>query len=72
MEEAATVAADWASTGWRANVMTGGQQSFPAWLEITAFSDALRLCPGHHGTIACRRKRHDSSAQALIPPLAQP
>ena len=58
--------------GWRANVMTGSQQSFPAWLEITAFSDALRLCPGHHGTIACRRKRHDSSAQALIPPLAQP
>ena len=32
--------------GWRANVMTGSQQSFPAWLEITAFSDALRLCQG--------------------------
>ena len=58
--------------GWRANVMTGSQQSFQAWLEITAFSDALRLCRGHNGIIVGLCKRHDSSAQALIPPLAQP
>ncbi|MEE2696185.1 MAG: PAP/fibrillin family protein [Cyanobacteriota bacterium] len=58
--------------GWRANVMTGIQQSFPAWLDITALSDELRICQGQNGTIFCLRKRHDLSAQALLPPLAKP
>ena len=34
--------------GWRANVMTGIQQSFPAWLDITALSDELRICRGQN------------------------
>ena len=57
--------------GWKANVMTGIQQSFPAWLDITALSDELRICRGQNGTIFCLRKRHDLTAQALLPPLAK-
>ena len=58
--------------GWRANLMAGIQQRFPAWLDITALSDELRLCRGQNGTIFCLRKRHDLSAQALLPPIAKP
>ena len=45
--------------GWRANLMTGIQQSFPAWLDITALSDELRICRGQNGTLFALRKRHD-------------
>ena len=55
--------------GWRANLMTGIQQSFLAWLDITALSDELRICRGQNGTIFCLRKRHDLSALALLPPV---
>ena len=58
--------------GWRANLMASIKQSFPAWLDITALSDELRLCRGQNGTIFCLRKRHDLSAQALLPPIAKP
>ena len=58
--------------GWRTNLMASIKQSFPAWLDITALSDELRLCRGQNGTIFCLRKRRDLSAQALLPPLAKP
>lgn len=58
--------------GWRANLMASIKQSFPAWLDITALSDELRICRGQNGTIFCLRKRRDLSAQALLPPLAKP
>ena len=51
---------------WRANVMTGGQQSFPAWLEI-AFSDALCLCEGLAPLLSAQTARLIRSS--LIPPL---
>ena len=53
--------------GWKANVMTGIQQSFPAWLDITALSDELRICRGQNGTLFALRKRHDLEASALLP-----
>ena len=58
--------------GCRTNLMASIKQSFPAWLDITALSDELRLCRGQNGTIFCLRKRHDLSAQALLPPIAKP
>ena len=53
--------------GWKANLMTGIQQSFPAWLDITALSDELRICRGQNGTLFALRKRHDLEASALLP-----
>ena len=53
--------------GWKANLMTGIQQSFPAWLDITALSDELRICRGQNGTLFALRKRHDLDASALLP-----
>ena len=53
--------------GWKANLMTGIQQSFPAWLDITALSDDLRICRGQNGTLFALRKRHDLKASALLP-----
>ena len=53
--------------GWKANLMTGIQQSFPAWLDITALSDELRICRGQTGTLLALRKRHDLDASALLP-----
>ena len=53
--------------GWKANLMTSIQQSFPAWLDITALSDDLRICRGQNGTLFALRKRHDLEASALLP-----
>ena len=53
--------------GWRANLMTSIKQSFPAWLDITALSDELRICRGQNGTLFALRKRHDLEASALLP-----
>ena len=53
--------------GWRANLMAGIQQRFPAWLDITALSDELRICRGQNGTLFALRKRHDLEASALLP-----
>jgi hypothetical protein len=33
------------------------EQSFPAWLDITAVDDALRICRGNAGTTFCLLKR---------------
>ena len=53
--------------GWRANLMANIKQSFPAWLDITALSDELRICRGQNGTLFALRKRHDLEASALLP-----
>ena len=53
--------------GWKAKLMTDIQQSFPAWLDITALSDELRICRGQNGTLFALRKRHDLDASALLP-----
>ena len=53
--------------GWKAKLMTEIQQSFPAWLDITALSDELRICRGQNGTLFALRKRHDLEASALLP-----
>ena len=47
--------------------MAGIQQRFPAWLDITALSDELRLCRGQNGTLFALRKRHDLEASTLLP-----
>ena len=52
---------------WRAKLLTGIQQSFPAWLDITALSDELRICRGQNGTLFALRKRHDLEAKTLMP-----
>ena len=53
--------------GWRANLMANIKHSFPAWLDITALSDELRICRGQNGTLFALRKRHDLEASALLP-----
>ena len=53
--------------GLRANLMASIKQSFPAWLDITALSDELRICRGQNGTLFALRKRHDLEASALLP-----
>tara|TARA_B100001173_G_scaffold77191_1_gene65858 strand:- start:1371 stop:1880 length:510 start_codon:yes stop_codon:yes gene_type:complete len=35
------------------------EQSFPAWLDITALDDHLRICRGNAGTTFCLLKRPD-------------
>ena len=56
--------------GWRGPVLPGGRrlellkavnQSFPAWLDITALSSELRICRGNAGTTFALLKRHDMS-----------
>ena len=56
--------------GWRGPALLGGQrlewfktvnQSFPAWLDITALTDELRICRGNAGTTFALLKRHDMS-----------
>jgi len=53
--------------GWRAKAMASIQQSFPAWLDITALSEDLRICRGQNGTLFALRKRHDLDAAQLLP-----
>ncbi|KZR89713.1 PAP/fibrillin family protein [Synechococcus sp. MIT S9508] len=54
--------------GWRGPAMPGGRrlelfktvnQSFPAWLDITALTNELRICRGNAGTTFALLKRHD-------------
>ncbi len=56
--------------GWRGPALPGGRrlewfktvnQSFPAWLDITALTDELRICRGNAGTTFALLKRHDMS-----------
>ncbi len=54
--------------GWRGPALPGGRrlelfktvnQSFPAWLDITALTNELRICRGNAGTTFALLKRHD-------------
>ena len=56
--------------GWRGPALPGGRrlelfktvnQSFPAWLDITALTNELRICRGNAGTTFALLKRHDMS-----------
>lgn len=56
--------------GWRGPALPSGRrlellkavnQSFPAWLDITALSNDLRICRGNAGTTFALLKRHDMS-----------
>ncbi len=57
--------------GWRGPALPGGRrlelfktvnQSFPAWLDITALTHELRICRGNAGTTFALLKRHDMAA----------
>lgn len=63
--------------GWRGPTLPGGQrmkllkninQSFPAWLDITALTSELRICRGNAGTTFALLKRHDLSVSDFLPP----
>ncbi|KZR87896.1 PAP/fibrillin family protein [Synechococcus sp. MIT S9504] len=63
--------------GWRGPALTGGRrlellksvnQSFPAWLDITALSNELRICRGNAGTTFALLKRHDMSVSDFFHP----
>jgi len=54
--------------GWSGPALPGGRrlelfktvnQSFPAWLDITALTNELRICRGNAGTTFALLKRHD-------------
>ncbi len=54
--------------GWRGPALPGGRrlelfktvnQSFPAWLDITALTNELRICRGNAGTTFALLKRQD-------------
>ena len=56
--------------GWRGPTLPGGRrlellktvnQAFPAWLDITALTNKLRICRGNAGTTFALLKRHDMS-----------
>ena len=63
--------------GWSGPTLPGGQrikllkninQSFPAWLDITALTSELRICRGNAGTTFALLKRHDLSVSDFLPP----
>ena len=56
------------SNGWRPKLLKNINQSFPAWLDITALDDSLRICRGNAGTCFALLKRHDLSVCDWIPP----
>ena len=66
--------------GWLGPVVGAGrlqwlrsvQQSFPAWLDITALDDELRVCRGNAGTLFALLRRPDLSVQDLLLPALQP
>ena len=61
--------------GWRGPSLPGGRrlelfktvnQSFPAWLDITALTNDLRICRGNAGTVFALLKRHDKSVSDFL------
>ena len=63
--------------GWSGPTLPGGQrikllkninQSFPAWLDITALTSELRICRGNAGTTFALLKRHDLSVSDFFSP----
>ena len=59
------------SNGWRPKLLKNINQSFPAWLDITALDDSLRICRGNAGTCFALLKRHDLSVCDWIPPSVE-
>ncbi|WP_114992779.1 PAP/fibrillin family protein [Synechococcus sp. UW179A] len=66
--------------GWRGPALPGGRrlellktvnQSFPAWLDITALSNELRICRGNAGTTFALLKRHDMAVSKFFPPTTE-
>ena len=55
------------SNGWRPKLMKSITQSFPAWLDITAIDERLRICRGNSGTVFALLKRPDLSVTDWIP-----
>ena len=53
--------------GWRPKLLKDINQSFPAWLDITALDESLRICRGNAGTCFALLKRHDLSVSDWIP-----
>ena len=53
--------------GWRPKLLSKINQSFPAWLDITALDETLRICRGNAGTVFALLKRHDLSVSDWIP-----
>ena len=51
----------------RPAVLAQVRQSFPAWLDITVLTPALRVCRGNAGTIFALLRRHDLELDALFP-----
>ena len=61
--------------GWRGPVIPGSQrlelmktlnQSFPAWLDITALTSNLRICRGNAGTTFALLKRNDLAGSDVL------
>jgi len=61
--------------GWRGPALPGGRrlelfktvnQSFPAWLDITALTNELRICRGNAGTTFALLKRHDMAVSDFL------
>jgi hypothetical protein len=48
-------------------LLTAVNQSFPAWLDITALDEQVRICRGNNGTLFVLRRRDDLNGDALIP-----
>ena len=62
--------------GWKGPTLPGGRriellktinQSFPAWLDITALTTELRICRGNAGTTFALLKRHDMAVSDFFP-----
>lgn len=53
--------------GTRLQLMKSVNQSFPAWLEITALTTTLRICRGNAGTTFALLRRDDLALKDLLP-----
>jgi len=52
--------------GQRLQLLRQVRQSFPAWLDITAVDQELRLCRGNAGTVFALLRRPDLSVEELL------
>jgi len=53
--------------GWRPKLLARVNQTFPAWLEITALDQQLRICRGNAGTCFTLLRRNDLKIKDLMP-----
>ena len=52
--------------GGRLALMKTVNQAFPAWLDITALNETLRICRGNAGTTFALLRRHDLSLESFF------